>query len=69
MKKFFFLLTIIGGVSFSTSTKALELPGGEPCCFNTVLPGYVCFTYTVVEVDGSSHKEGVPGIRIPCPSV
>jgi hypothetical protein len=48
----------------SNSTKT-AIAGGL-CCFNTSVPGLVCFSYMVYEPDGTSHLENVPGIRLSC---
>jgi hypothetical protein len=66
MKKFVILsIFLVGGV-FATSTNSVLAQGGNTCCFNTVLPGYTCFSYILVEANGSSRKVNVPGIRVPC---
>lgn len=68
MKKIILLLLFIVGGLASVSNKNV-FAQRDICCFNTVLPGYVCFTYILVQPDGSSTVEGVAGIRIPCPQI
>lgn len=66
MKKFLITSIFLIGGLFSTSPRTALAQGGNICCFNTVLEGYTCFSYILVEWDGSSRKVNVPGIRVPC---
>ncbi|MFT4856991.1 MAG: hypothetical protein ACI9UV_002056 [Algoriphagus sp.] len=66
MKKFVFLSIFLVGGLFSTTPRTVLAQGGNTCCFNTILQGHTCFSYILVEWDGSSRKVNVPGIRIPC---
>ncbi len=67
MKRVSLLILFLVGLSFNSSK--LVARSGDTCCFNTVLEGYVCFSYILVEPNGTSTRVGVPGIRIPCPQI
>lgn len=64
MKKFFILTSFLTICLLSISPKTATARG--LCCFNTSIPGLVCFSYMVYEPDGTSHLENVPGIRLSC---
>lgn len=67
MKRVSLLILFLVGLSFNPSKVVAQ--SGSYCCFNTVLEGYVCFTYILVETNGTSTRVGVPGIRVPCPQI